>query len=247
MRFARPNIRIIAVAAGVGLAGMGLGYLGCWPPMATVMSGSMSPTIKTGDVVLLKHLYSAPRVGDVVAVSVPDEARSRYGYPPQVIHRVVRIAPSGMLTTKGDARPQPDPFSVPVSAVDTKVVFTVPAAGRVIAFLTSTMGLVWLLAGAVLVFVMPHIERRQESERSERDALEAMRTELHEMAAELTRLRLEAARPAEPETQPEAPGPWRDPAALEPWPEPPLYAPDAEPVTHVVRRRSGGIVGRLRR
>src|SRR4051794_27085250 len=80
---------VLAVLALVAVAA-GLLYLRAWPPAATVMSASMTPTIRTGDVVLLKHLDRPPRVGDVVAVSVPDAARSRYGYPAVVIHRVVR-------------------------------------------------------------------------------------------------------------------------------------------------------------
>src|SRR3954447_195659 len=86
----------------------GLGYLRAWPPLATVMSGSMSPTIDTGDVVVLGHIDGAPHVGDVIAVRVPGAARSRYGYPPQVVHRIVRIAPDGSLRTKGDARREVD-------------------------------------------------------------------------------------------------------------------------------------------
>src|SRR5213078_4312696 len=105
----------------------------------------------TGDVVLLKHMDRAPRVGDVIAVSVPDQARSRYGYPPVVVHRVVTIAPNGDITTKGDARHRPDPFTVKRGSVSSRVVATIPAAGHVFAFFTSTLGLVWLAGGVLLL------------------------------------------------------------------------------------------------
>src|SRR5690349_10779928 len=59
-----------------------LGYLKVWPPFATVMSASMAPTINTGDVVVLKRLDAPAAIGQIVVVRVPDEARSRYGYPP---------------------------------------------------------------------------------------------------------------------------------------------------------------------
>src|SRR4051812_38083806 len=75
-----------------------IGYLGTMPPLATVMSASMAPTIDTGDIVVLKHLRAPAQVGEVVKVTVPDEARSRYGYPPVVIHRVMAIAPDGQVT-----------------------------------------------------------------------------------------------------------------------------------------------------
>src|SRR6478735_8462990 len=103
-----------------------VGYLGTLQPLATVMSASMAPTIDTGDIVVLKHLRAPAQAGDVVKVTVPDEARTRYGYPPVVIHRVVRIGADGRVTTKGDARKEPDPFTVPRDTLTEKVVTHVP-------------------------------------------------------------------------------------------------------------------------
>src|SRR3954451_14849865 len=81
----------LPLAAVLAIAFVGMGYLGTWPPLATVMSASMEPTIKTGDIVVLKKLDRAPRVGDVVAVSVPPAIRTRFGYPPVIIHRIIGI------------------------------------------------------------------------------------------------------------------------------------------------------------
>ena len=239
--------RVVVAVAALGLAGFAFGYLGSWPPVATVMSGSMSPTIKTGDVVVLKRLRGEPHVGDIIAVSVPDEARSHFGYPPEVIHRVVSIAPDGSITTKGDAKPRPDPFTVPRSSVNTKVVATIPAAGRVMAFLMSPMGLLWLVGGAVLLIGMPIVERRREAEQEEHDVLAEMREELRTVSRELALLRAEPA-PVEPEPEPAVepePLAWPpaidwvdlettpDPPAIEPepdWPEPAPFLPDYVPV-----------------
>src|SRR5829696_2759337 len=165
---------VLVIAAAVG----GLLYLRAWPPFATVMSASMSPTIDTGDVVVMKRIDGQPRVGDVISVSVPDEARSRYGYPPTVIHRVVRIGADGRVTTKGDARREVDPFTVDSRAVRAKVVTSVPAAGRVIAFLTSTLGLIWLAAGVVLLIVMPLVDRQREVARRGQDGIEELRGDI---------------------------------------------------------------------
>src|SRR3954452_3157785 len=111
-RAARRTVRWrwIVVAWLVTAAACGLAYLQTWPPLATVMSGSMAPTIDTGDVVLFKRLKRPAHVGDGVSIPVPDEARARFGYPPVVIHRIVAIDRAGIVTTKGDARKQPDPF-----------------------------------------------------------------------------------------------------------------------------------------
>src|SRR4051794_30196865 len=86
----------LALAAVLAAAFVAMGYLGTWPPLATVMSASMEPTIKTGDIVVLKKLDRAPRVGDVVAVSVPPSIRTRFGYPPVIIHRILRIDADGV-------------------------------------------------------------------------------------------------------------------------------------------------------
>jgi signal peptidase I len=203
-----------AILAALCAAGFGLGYLGTWPPVATVMSASMAPSIETGDVVVLKRLGGAPRPGDVIAVSVPDEARSRFGYPPTVVHRVVRVAPDGRLTTRGDARDHVDPFTVPGTAVQARVAFTIPAAGRAFAFLSSPMGLFWLAAGAVLLVGLPLFERQRESQQAEQDALAALHEELRRVHEEVAMLRSSQFAPEPPQ---------------------------------VVRRRRGGLVGRLAR
>jgi signal peptidase I len=285
----RPTKRVAAILVALGLAGFVFGYLGCWPPFATVMSGSMSPTIKTGDVVVLKRMHGLPKVGDIIAVSVPERARSRYGYPPVVTHRVVRVTADGTISTKGDARPAPDPFTIHRSAVTAKVVTHIPAAGHVMAFLMSPMGLLWIAGGVAMFVVIPLLERRQEAERAEQDQLAAVRAELHTITEELTRLRVDPApqdpvqveaAPAEEEPMPFVAAPtvdWldletEDESQLEPhWPEPPEFlpsyvavgreaappehaetepeaeaAPELEPVTYVVRRRSGGLLARLR-
>src|SRR4051794_27518308 len=44
------------VAAVLAAAAGGVAYLREWPPLATVMSASMSPTIDTGDMAVLKRL-----------------------------------------------------------------------------------------------------------------------------------------------------------------------------------------------
>jgi len=155
-------------------AAAGVGYLRVWPPLATVMSASMAPTIDTGDMVVLKRLDRPARKGDIVSIRVPDEARRRFGYPPVVIHRVVAITPDGTVTTKGDAYEKPDPFTVPRAALTTSVVAHVPAGGQVLAFLGSPFGLFWLLSGGVMVFGMPLLDRYRSAQRRGNDLQEQL-------------------------------------------------------------------------
>lgn len=180
--------RGIALVFLIGCIAGGLGYLRAWPPFATVMSASMSPTIETGDLVVMKRIDGTPRVGDVIAVSVPEAARTRYGYPPEVIHRIVRIAPDGRITTKGDARSKPDPFTIQRASVHAQVVATVPAAGRVLTFLTSTMGLVWLGAGLLLLVVLPVLDRQREVTESGRQGIDEVRADIAALEARIAEL-----------------------------------------------------------
>jgi signal peptidase I len=189
-RAARARLGAAACVVAVAAIAGSLVYLGSWPPLAVVESGSMTPTINTGDVVVLKRLDRAPRVGDVVAVDVPEEARSRYGYPSVVVHRVVRIAPNGDLTTKGDARRAPDPFTV--RHVSERVLLTIPAAGRALGFLTSTLGLVWLGLGAVLLLGLPMLDRRREAEAVERGSIAQLHDELRSLSDQLALMREDA-------------------------------------------------------
>jgi signal peptidase I len=254
----RFPVRTAAVVAVLGGIGFGLGYLGSWPPVATVMSGSMSPTIKTGDVVVFKRLGRAAGVGDVVKVDVPDSARTRYGYPPVVIHRIVRLNSDGTVTTKGDARKTPDPFTVKRDSLSTHVVFDIPAAGRVVAFLMSPLGLLWIAGGVAMFFVLPLFERRQEAVEAEQATLAAVQAELATISGELARLREQPAegspQPAEGSPQPAEGSPqpvvvdsmpridWLD---LETVDEPSTPEPEPAPVTYTVRRRSGGLLSRF--
>jgi signal peptidase I len=237
----RVSPALVAAFLAIAIGGFGIGYLRTWPPLAVVMSGSMAPKIDTGDVVVLGKLGRAPQVGDVVAVSVPGEARRRYGYPPTVIHRVVRVDPHGTLVTKGDARQQPDPFTVRTDAVGSHVVATVPAVGQAYAFLTSTLGLIWLAAGALLLVGLPLMERQRDARRAEEETLAALREELSVISAELRALR-EAEAEAEADFDFDAVD-WRVLETGSATPD----EPEEQVVVQRVRRRSGGLIGALLR
>lgn len=74
-----------------------------------VITGSMEPTISTGDYVIVKkEETSALKVGDIVAYYTKDP--QIYGRP--VIHRIHEIKDDGTFVTWGDANPVPDPLAV---------------------------------------------------------------------------------------------------------------------------------------
>ena len=160
----------------------GVLFLQAWPPAAVVRSDSMAPGIEVGDIVIMRSLGGrAPRVGDIVEVNVPARAQREFSYPPRVTHRIVSIE-DDMLTIKGDAFDEPDPFTVPAASVKTEVVAVLPFAGRAVAFLTSPLGLMWLGIGAAIFFIAPlHDLRRQPAVAPASEDLGAIRSTVDQL------------------------------------------------------------------
>jgi signal peptidase I len=130
--------------------------LGTTSPIVTVQTGSMVPTLHIGDMALMESLHGRPpKLGEIVVAPVPIDVQRQMHYPPSVTHRVVEIK-QGRLTTKGDANAAKDPFSVPLSAVHTRLVTVIPGAGRFVRFMLSPFGILWLVFGAV-VFLGPKL------------------------------------------------------------------------------------------
>jgi len=111
------------------------GKLGYHP--AVVGSGSMSPAICTGDIVIVKNVDpSEIHVGDII------QYYSDQGYT--VTHRVIKIeeTPEGLIfTTKGDANDVPDkPFKA--DRIIGKVVFVIPKLGLIPLIIRDTFRMI---------------------------------------------------------------------------------------------------------
>lgn len=90
---------LVAIVIGIRLAGL---------RADPVLSGSMEPSIDTGDLALvISPRLVTPGIGSVI---VFDETVD--GEPASVIHRVIGIETDGSFITKGDANPQADPWRV---------------------------------------------------------------------------------------------------------------------------------------
>lgn len=119
--------------------------------VTTVLTGSMSPAIDPGDLIVTKaSSVSTVGVGDVIVVDTGGST---------VAHRVVETRPlNGLsrLTTKGDANPVVDTDPVLVSPTHElpRVIWRIPDAGTPLAFLASADAqrlAVTLLVGANLI------------------------------------------------------------------------------------------------
>jgi len=110
-----------------------------------VLSDSMSPEIKAGDVVVVEDQPTAQiEQGDVITYERP-------GGDQLVTHRVVAVLNEDGDTafrTKGDANEEPDPQPVSAENVVGVVQFHIPLIGHVISFGSTD-------AGIVLFVVLP--------------------------------------------------------------------------------------------
>jgi signal peptidase I len=117
-----------------------------------VLTGSMVPAIKAGDVVILiptKH--KAPKIGDVVAYTGRRFDGSSVGV---FTHRIIDGDPVKGFTVKGDANPSPDVQKPTLADISGIVVFAIPFIGHLLTpkalliFVPLIFG-VWLVVDAL--------------------------------------------------------------------------------------------------
>ena len=141
-RVGRVGGRGAVVLAVVVLAAVSLGPQSGRFRTLTVLTGSMTPTIPLGSVVLVVPVpIDEVRVGDVITYAIPvDDHRV-------VTHRVVEVLEPGVVRTRGDANTADDPW---VARLRGSAAWTVrahvPGAGYVI----QTMRQPGLRVGSVL-------------------------------------------------------------------------------------------------
>jgi signal peptidase len=115
-----------------------------------VLSGSMSPTINTGSMVVVRpQAADEITVGDIITYRQP-------GKSTLTIHRVVEVRGEGGLQfiTQGDANETIDIEPVLAKNVMGKVVMAIPFMGYVIDFAQTIKGLVslFIIPGLLIIF-----------------------------------------------------------------------------------------------
>lgn len=148
---ARPLHRALPPAGWVttvvvGVLALGIGALAALPAfdarLLVVTSGSMAPTIATGDaVVAVETPPEEVAVGDVIAFQ-------GYGRDRLTTHRVIsrhEVDGQPHFRTQGDANATPDSDLAPATRVAGKVALTLPKAGRPLMALTHPTARLLLL------------------------------------------------------------------------------------------------------
>lgn len=108
--------------------------------MYMVRSGSMTPYIKIGDLVI-----SGP-VGGPLTHNIEIGTVITYELHPgeEVTHRVIAIDDNQLMTTQGDNSGAPDPARVKMTQVQGIYLFKIPSLGYVTSFVRTKTG--WLVA-----------------------------------------------------------------------------------------------------
>lgn len=119
-----------------------------------VLSGSMEPTISTGDAVIVKSVDT----DDIESGDVITYTRGDANTP--VTHRVVDVVQSDSgvaFRTKGDANEDADPTPVPAENVTGEVWFVIPFIGHVVLFANTPTGLAVLVGLPIAAFVLSEL------------------------------------------------------------------------------------------
>jgi signal peptidase len=118
----------------------------------TVMSGSMSPEIGVGDVIITKTVDPASiRVGDIITY-----APRSYGIV--ITHRVVDIDEAGDFVTKGDAVEDVDINTVKPDQVIGKHDLTIPLLGYLLHYAHQPIGFVILIVLPVILLIASELK-----------------------------------------------------------------------------------------
>ncbi|HEU4962526.1 MAG TPA: signal peptidase I [Bacilli bacterium] len=122
--------------------------------LMVVLSGSMNPVFKTGDLIAVKpgDVNTAYQVGDVITFRSPEDANKI------ITHRVTEVTErNGMrlYVTQGDANDSKDPKPVPqLNVIGQYADFHIPKLGYALSFIKSKPGMAIMLIvpGVLLIF-----------------------------------------------------------------------------------------------
>jgi signal peptidase I len=130
----------------------------------TVRSGSMTPAIETGDVVVTEPIAPlAARVGDIVTFVDPEGTGKLFS------HRVQSVRAEGgqvAFVTRGDANTSTEHWRVPADGSIGKVVYRIPKVGYALAWIDSPPARLVLVAIPALLLLWAALLRIWRPERA---------------------------------------------------------------------------------
>lgn len=118
---------------------------------AIVLTGSMEPTIKAGDLIIFKK-QAEYSVGDIITFGLRGTC---------VTHRIIDKTESGFIT-QGDANNTPDLSTVPSDEILGEVQYVIPNGGNAILKLRSPIGLFVIIMGILVLTLFTNALSRDE-------------------------------------------------------------------------------------
>lgn len=144
-----------------------------------VLSGSMEPSIMTGDMVFVKEIDpDSLKVGDVIAYKSGSAV---------VTHRIVEVKSENGETryvTQGDANNAADQSLVKPADVEGIYQRRVAGAGNLAMFMQTTTGMILFVVCPLVLFVLWDVIRRQLESRKEVSRTKELEMELERLRAE---------------------------------------------------------------
>jgi signal peptidase I len=161
VRTAGRRLRIFAVWIGIGLLA-GTLVAAVAPQLGgyrsfTVRSGSMTPAIETGDVVVTAPISPlAARTGDVVTFVDPEGTGKLFS------HRVQSVRAVGgevAFVTRGDANTSTERWRVPADGSIGRVAYRIPKVGYALSYIDSAPARLALIAIPALLLLWTALAR----------------------------------------------------------------------------------------
>jgi signal peptidase len=111
-----------------------------------IISGSMEPTIMTGDLIFAKK-EAAYALTDVITYQTPGD--------PLITHRIIGVDPEDAtrFITQGDNNEDPDPVTLASSEIKGKFAFRLPSMGYALVYSKTPIGLL-LLVGLPIALML---------------------------------------------------------------------------------------------
>lgn len=141
-----------------------------------VLSGSMEPTINTGDIAIIKKCKADEiKEGDIIAFRSGKSV---------ITHRIVEINNSdseSKLVTKGDNNNSEDRYPVNLETVEGIFVYRIPKLGNFAMFLQTTLGTVIFISIPFILFIIFDVAQRKKDNKIQKQKQEKLEKELEEL------------------------------------------------------------------
>lgn len=154
---ARLWLGVLSIFALIVFLGLVAIILGAWAfgfRPVVVTSGSMSPVVRTGDIVITKPVHMEDKVGNQTVIDFEDPATDQ-----RHLHRIIEVTGSG-YRTKGDANADPDPQVVPKDHVHGAGFILAPYVGYLPMWVDQRAWRELAVAAAILVALATMSKRR---------------------------------------------------------------------------------------